>query len=187
MMEKWTGVEKEVLYIYFSKRRPPDARPDHQAGSGSTRSSSTIGAHRRKARPAARLQLLGHGKLHPAAYAELGTRLRGREGQGRRSAVPEPGLPSEIWHARDGILSYPTMKEFLKAVAEFQATGTKLNATYVYDQRDRAQAVRQNGILCPPARRRLRDLPAQGEAAGACRETSGKVVTSRRPWRASAS
>jgi NitT/TauT family transport system substrate-binding protein len=47
--------------------------------------------------------------------------------------VSNSGKPNEVWHSRDGILSYPTPKEFLKAVAEFQATGTKLNATYVYD------------------------------------------------------
>jgi NitT/TauT family transport system substrate-binding protein len=43
------------------------------------------------------------------------------------------GRPMEIWHARDGIKTYPTMAEFLKAVANFNATGAKLNATYVYD------------------------------------------------------
>ncbi len=39
----------------------------------------------------------------------------------------------EIWHARDGVSSYPTLPDFLTAVAEMQATGAKLNATYVYD------------------------------------------------------
>ena len=40
----------------------------------------------------------------------------------------------EIWHARDGIKDYSTMKEFLKAVAAYNAEGAKLNATYVYDK-----------------------------------------------------
>jgi NitT/TauT family transport system substrate-binding protein len=49
-------------------------------------------------------------------------------------AVANRNLPDEIWHARDGIKTYPTVKEFLKAVADFAATGAKLNATYVYDK-----------------------------------------------------
>jgi NitT/TauT family transport system substrate-binding protein len=40
----------------------------------------------------------------------------------------------EIWHAREGISTYPSMAEFLSAVNEFRATGAKLNSTYVYDQ-----------------------------------------------------
>ena len=40
----------------------------------------------------------------------------------------------EIWHAKDGIKSYPTIAEFLKAVAEFNKVAQKLNATYVYDE-----------------------------------------------------
>jgi hypothetical protein len=40
----------------------------------------------------------------------------------------------EIWHARDGMKSFPTMADFLKAVAKYNAEGAKLNATYVYDK-----------------------------------------------------
>src|SRR5206468_11544330 len=36
--------------------------------------------------------------------------------------------------ARDGIATFATVKEFLAAVAKFQASGAKLNSTYVYDQ-----------------------------------------------------
>jgi NitT/TauT family transport system substrate-binding protein len=48
-------------------------------------------------------------------------------------ATANAGLPMEIWHARDGVSSYPSMPEFLTAVAAMQGTGAKLNATYVYD------------------------------------------------------
>jgi NitT/TauT family transport system substrate-binding protein len=43
-------------------------------------------------------------------------------------------LPNEIWHARDGIVTFATVKEFLAGVAKFEASGAKLNATYVYDR-----------------------------------------------------
>jgi NitT/TauT family transport system substrate-binding protein len=48
-------------------------------------------------------------------------------------AVANKGLPSQIWHPRDGVSSYRTLPEFLQSVADMQATGTNLNSTYVYD------------------------------------------------------
>lgn len=68
------------------------------------------------------------------AYDELG-----KDYQAEKNVVVDPAkanvnLPMEIWHARDGISSYKTLPEFLAAVAAFQATGAKLNASYVYDQ-----------------------------------------------------
>ena len=40
----------------------------------------------------------------------------------------------EIWHSRDGISSYKSVKDFLVAVDAFRKTGAKLNSTYVYDK-----------------------------------------------------
>ena len=48
--------------------------------------------------------------------------------------VTNAALPMEIWHAKDGIKTYSTTAEFLKAVAEFRTVAQKLNATYVYDK-----------------------------------------------------
>ena len=67
------------------------------------------------------------------AYAEMGLNYDDEKAKVVDTLVTNAGKPNEVWHARDGILPYSTIKEFLKAVAEFQATGTKLNATYVYD------------------------------------------------------
>ena len=68
------------------------------------------------------------------AYAELG-----KDYDKEKASIVDPvkanaGLPNEIWHARDGISTYPDMASFLKAVAEFRGTGAKLNSTYVYDK-----------------------------------------------------
>ena len=40
----------------------------------------------------------------------------------------------EVWHAKDGIKTYASVSDFLKAIAEFGKVAQKLNATYVYDQ-----------------------------------------------------
>ena len=68
-----------------------------------------------------------------AAYADAG-----RDYEAEKAKIVDPfranaGLPNEVWHSRDGILKYATVSEVLKGVAGFQATGSKLNATYVYD------------------------------------------------------
>src|SRR6185295_17759561 len=68
------------------------------------------------------------------AYAEMGLNYEADKAKVVDTLVSNAGRPLEIWHARDGIIAYPTLKQFLKAVAEFQATGAKLNSTYVYDQ-----------------------------------------------------
>ena len=127
LMEKWTGVEKEVLYLYFSKGghltldptiktavdRCLDARPCRaDAGAGrSRRSTSSPGSPTNmSAKPTRR-------------RVSITTSREGRSSSIRRRA--HAGLPMEIWHARDGIKTYPDMSPFLKAVAKFQATGAK--------------------------------------------------------------
>ena len=62
----------------------------------------------------------------------------GLDYEGDKAKIVDPvksnaGLPMEIWHSREGIKTYPTMAAFLKAVATYNAEGSKLNATYVYD------------------------------------------------------
>ena len=67
------------------------------------------------------------------AYAELGV-----DYDADKAAIVDPveankGLTMEIWHSRDGVSSYETMPEFLKAMADIRATAALINASYVYD------------------------------------------------------
>ena len=58
------------------------------------------------------------------AYKELGVDYDAEKAVDRRSEGRQcKGLPMEIWHARDGIKTYPTMAEFLKAVGDLQRRG----------------------------------------------------------------
>ena len=134
MMEKWTGVEKEVLYIYFSKgghlTLDPTIKPtwiealkfDHSV------------LVKEKAIPTLDFKEWITEDYVKAAYADLGKDYEAEKAAVVDPAVANDGLPLEVWHARDGISSYATMPEFLAAVAKMRATGAKLNATYVYDQ-----------------------------------------------------
>jgi NitT/TauT family transport system substrate-binding protein len=134
MMEKWTGVEKEVLYLYFSKggilTQDPTIKPQW---------ADTLKLDHKvlvKDNLASDLNFDSWIKEDyiKQAYKEMGLDYEAQRAKIVDTLKSNAGRPDEIWHSRDGILSYPTLKEFLKAVAEFQASGVKLNATYVYDQ-----------------------------------------------------
>ena len=85
MMEKWTGVEKEVLYLYFSKgghlTLDPTIKP---AWVDALKLDHGVLAQE-KLIPVARLRQLDHRELRQARLQGAGRRLRGREGQDRRS------------------------------------------------------------------------------------------------------
>ena len=133
-MEKWTGVEKEVLYLYFSKggllTLDPTIKPqwidalkfDHKVLADA------------KLSPPLDFKTWVDDSYIRRAYQAMGANYDADLAKIVDPAVANRGLPEEIWHARDGIKTYPTVKDFLKAVAEFQATGAKINATYVYDR-----------------------------------------------------
>lgn len=134
LMEKWTGVEKEVLYIYFSKgghlTLDPTIKPawvealkfDHQV------------LMKEKAIPPLDFSAWITETYIKAAYADMGKDYETEKAVVVDPAVANIALPMEIWHARDGISSYATLPEFLAAVAKMRETGAKLNATYVYDR-----------------------------------------------------
>jgi sulfonate transport system substrate-binding protein len=132
-MEKWTGVEKEVLYLYFSKggllTLDPTIKPqwikalkfDHEV---------LMKAH---LSPPLDFKSWVDDSFIRKAYAAMHVDYDKDLAKIVDPEIANRGLPDEIWHARDGIKTYPTLKEFFKAVAAYDATGVKLNATYVYD------------------------------------------------------
>jgi NitT/TauT family transport system substrate-binding protein len=134
MMEKWTGVEKEVLYLYFSngghltldptiKKQWVDTLKIDHGVLVSEKLASTLD-----------FDSWIREDYIKRAYSELGLNYEVEKAKVVDTLITNASRPMEIWHARDGVLPYKTAREFLKAFAEFQATGTKLNATYVYDQ-----------------------------------------------------
>jgi NitT/TauT family transport system substrate-binding protein len=133
MMEKWTGVEKEVLYLYFSKGGHLTQDPTiKQAWIDTLKLDHGVLIQEKLASPLNFDSWITEDYIR-RAYAEMGLDYEADKAKVIDTLVTNAGRPNEIWHARDGILSYPTTRQFLQAVAEFQATGTKLNSTYVYD------------------------------------------------------
>jgi len=132
-MEKWTGVEKEVLYLYFSKggllTLDPTLKPqwidalkfDHEVLAKADLS------------PPLDFKSWIDDSYIRAAYKAMGVDYDRDVAKVVDPETANKDMPNEVWHARDGIKTYASVKDFLKAVAAFEATGAKLNATYTYD------------------------------------------------------
>ncbi len=134
LMEKWTGVEKEVLYLYFSKGGHLTLEPSIKQKWVDALKFNHGVLTKEKAIPPLDFKAWITEDYIKTAYKELG-----KDYEKDKATVVDPvkanaGLPNEIWHARDGISTYADMPSFLKAVAKFRGTGAKLNSTYVYDK-----------------------------------------------------
>ena len=133
-MEKWTGVEKEVLYIYFSKGGHLTLDPSIKTAWVDALKFNHGVLVKEKAIPPLDFAEWITEDYVKQAYKELGKNYESEKSSVVDPAIANAGNPAEIWHAREGLSSYPSLNEFLKAVVDFRATGAKLNATYVYDK-----------------------------------------------------
>jgi NitT/TauT family transport system substrate-binding protein len=177
LMEKWTGVEKEVLYLYFSKGGHLTQDPTMKKQWVDTLKVDH--------------QVLVNDNLAPAldfdawikedylkrAYSELGLDYEAEKAKIVDTLVTNVGRPNEIWHARDGMLSYSGLKSYLKAVAEFQASGTKLNATYVYDQATGLKMFGKTAFYVATPDGNFASFLRKGEAEGFAAKSNGKVIS----------
>lgn len=134
LMEKWTGVEKEVLYIYFSEGGLLTLDPTIKTEWVEALDFNHGVLEREQAIPPLDLESWISEEYLKAAYSEMNKDYDGEKSIIVDPAVANAEMPIEIWHSRDGISEYSSINDYLKAVNEFKATGAKLNATYVYDR-----------------------------------------------------
>lgn len=132
-MEGWTGVEKEVLYLYFSKGGHLTLDPTIKQEWIDALTFNHGVLVKEKAIPPLDFEAWITEEYAKVAYSELGVDYMVDKASMVDPATENAGLPLEIWHARDGVSTYETAPEFLAAVAEMNGTGALLNATYVYD------------------------------------------------------
>ncbi|MFK7859313.1 MAG: ABC transporter substrate-binding protein [Granulosicoccus sp.] len=133
MMEGWTGVEKEVLYLYFSTGGHLTLDPSIKDEWIEALAFNHSVLEREKAIPALDFDAWITEDFVKAAYSELGKDYEAEKMDTVDPAIANKDLPNEIWHSRDGVTTYNDIPGFLSAMAEMQGTGAKLNATYVYD------------------------------------------------------
>lgn len=132
-MEGWTGVEKEVLYLYFSEGGHLTFEPTlKDAWIDALKFNHGVLVKEKAIPPLDFDAWITEDYIRPA-YAELGVDYEADKAKMVDPVIANKGMPMEIWHPRDGISTYSDAPSFLTAVAAMQGTGTQLNSTYVYD------------------------------------------------------
>lgn len=132
-MEGWTGVEKEVLYLYFSQGGHLTLDPTIKTEWIDALKFNHGVLAKEKAIPPLDFDAWITEDFIKTSYKELGIDYSSEKVGMVDPVVANKGLPLEIWHSRDGVTTYPDAESFLTAVAEMTSTGAKLNSTYVYD------------------------------------------------------
>ena len=182
MMEKWTGVEKEVLYLYFSKgghlTLDPTIKP---AWVDALKFDHGVLAKEQAIPP------LNFDTWITESYVKTAYKEMGLDYEADKAKIVDPlkanaGLPMEIWHSREGIKSYPTMAAFLKAVATYNAEGSKLNATYVYDAETGLKLFGKTAFYVKAANGEFSTFLRKREAEAFAKKVGGTVVTFDQAW-----
>lgn len=132
-VSEWTGIEKEVLYLYFSdggiSTFESSIKPEWVA---SLKESHALLMRERDV-PALDFDKWVDDSYVKAAVAERGEDYDAMVSSVVDTAVANVGKPAEIWHPRDGISVYSTMAEFFTGLASIRDTGFAPLASYVYD------------------------------------------------------
>lgn len=182
MMEKWTGVEKEVLYLYFSKgghlTLDPTIKPEWVKA---LKFDHTV-LVKEQAIPPLNFDAWITDSYVKAAYKKLGLDYEKDKAKIVDPVKANAGLPLEIWHAREGIKTYPTMAEFLKAVAKYNAEGSKLNSTYVYDAETGLKLFGKTAFYVKDKNGKFSTFLRKREAEAFAKKSGGAVVTYQQAW-----
>ena len=132
-LEKWTGVEREVQYLYFSKGGALTLDPTLKTEWVDALKFDHTVLVKEKAIPPLDFNKWIYDGYIKQAYKEMGLDYEKDLGYTRIAKDENLKLsPAEIWHAEKGIITYDSVAEMVKAADKYKADGT-LRASYVYD------------------------------------------------------
>lgn len=134
-LEKWTGVEKEVQYLYFGRgghlTLDPTIKPKWVE---TLQYDHSVLAEGKNIPPLDFEQWIDDTYIREA-YRAMGLDYEQQLAEMHDPAEVHDSLPQgEIWHAAKGIITYESISAMLSAASELQQSGQKINATYVYDK-----------------------------------------------------
>ncbi|MFK7752980.1 MAG: ABC transporter substrate-binding protein [Sedimentitalea sp.] len=133
-VSEWTGIEKEVLYLYFSdggiSTFESSIKPQWVA---SLKESHALLVKERDVPPLDFDKWVDDSYIK-AAVADIGGDYEAMVSSVVDTAIANEGKPAEIWHPRDGISSYADLTAFFEGLAAVRDTGFAPLASYVYDE-----------------------------------------------------
>lgn len=132
-LEKWTGVEREVQYLYFSKGGALTLDPTLKKEWVDALKFDHTVLVKEKAIPPLDFNKWIYDGYIKQAYKEMGMDYEKDLNYTRVAKVENMQLPpAEIWHAKKGVITYKTVADMVKASEKYKADKT-LRASYVYD------------------------------------------------------
>jgi NitT/TauT family transport system substrate-binding protein len=176
-MEEWTGVEKEVLYLYFSKGGLLTLDPTLKPQWIDALKLDQKVLEKANLSPPLDFKSWVDDSYIRAAYKAMGLDYDKDLAQTVDPKVANANLPNEVWHARDGIKDYASVKDFLKAVGQFGSTGAKLNATYTYDRTTGLKMFGKSGFYVEAPDGAYSAFLLKPEAEAYSEAVKGKVMT----------
>ncbi len=177
-LEKWTGVEKEVQYLYFSRggHLTLDATIKPKWVSALKDDHEVL--TKWKKAPALDIDKWIDDKYIRAAYKELGLDYEKQKAIELDPRVKVKTLaPAEIWHARSGLAAYPSIVEMFKAVKEAESAQQKINSTYVYDKTTGLKIFGKVAYFSQDANGVLTAFMRRTDADAYAAKIKGKVLT----------
>jgi NitT/TauT family transport system substrate-binding protein len=132
-LEKWTGVEREIQYLYFSEGGALTLEPTLKKEWVDALKFDHTVLVKEKAIPPLDFDKWIYDGYIKKAYKEMGMDYEKDLAYTRIAKVENMKLPpAEIWHKEKGIIKYDSVKAMLDEAGEFKKSGM-LRASYVYD------------------------------------------------------
>lgn len=133
-ISEWTGIEKEVLYLYFSQggitTMDASIKPEWV---DALKVHHSVLAREREIPPLAFERWVDETYVK-AAYSKIGVDYNAQVATLVSPIPNDPGLPpAEIWFAEGGIRTYDSIGAMVEAQKAAETRGTKVFSTYVYD------------------------------------------------------
>jgi NitT/TauT family transport system substrate-binding protein len=176
-MERWTGMPKEVMYLYFSKggvlTLDPTIKPYFV---------KTLKYDYQVLRQGKNIPPLDFSKWIDDSYVREAYRQMGLDYQKQLAVIVDPksanhGLPDEVWVDGAGIQTYPDPAAMLRAVAALKKAGRKIDATYVYDATTGVKIFGRNAYYVRGKSGALTAFMLQPQAAAFSRKEGGTLLT----------
>lgn len=176
-VSEWTGIEKEVLYLYFSKGGISTFE-----GSMKPQWVEALKYDHGLLAKEKEIPPLDFDKWVDASFVKAGFKAAGKDYDAIVKTVvtnkpDDAALPlAEVWFAEGGIKTFASVKEATAAVKDALKAGKKVNATYVYDKATGLKLF-SNVAFFVEAEGKLLPFMKKGDADAYAAKAKGKLVS----------
>lgn len=176
-LEKWTGIPREVQYLYLSKGGILTLDPTIKKPLVDALKYDHGIVAKLKGVPPLDFSKWIDDRYIREAYKELGMDYDKAVATINDPKITNMSLPPEIWVTAQGVRDYPSVGAMLNAVAALKKTGTKINATYVYDSVIGVKLFGDTAYYGTGANGIVKAFMLKPDAQAFAEQGGGKVVT----------